>query len=132
MKSRSLVIKEHSVRKAIATINVSMRPLGVIPFRPQWDYIAAELSKKFLADARWCAQSHYGSRQVVPSGLVRLMPWAHRSAASRQVLARGLFWLIIVDPIVLTVAYWIFMLLMLPLIGLAAGASAIANRKHDK
>jgi len=47
-------------------------------------------------------------------------------------LIRGLFWLIIVDPIVLTVAYWIFMLLMLPLVGLAAGASAIANRKHDK
>ena len=47
-------------------------------------------------------------------------------------LIRGLFWLIIVDPIVLTVAYWIFMLLILPLIGLAAGASAIANRKHDK
>ena len=47
-------------------------------------------------------------------------------------LIRGLFWLIIVDPIVLTVAYWIFMLLMLPLIGLAAGASALANRKHDK
>ena len=47
-------------------------------------------------------------------------------------LIRGLFWLIIVDPIVLTVAYWIFMLLMLPLIGLAAGASAISNRKHDK
>jgi hypothetical protein len=43
-------------------------------------------------------------------------------------LIRGLFWLIIVDPIVLTVAYWIFM----PLIGLAAGASAIANRKHDE
>ena len=47
-------------------------------------------------------------------------------------LIRGLFWLIIVDPIVLTVAYWIFMLLMLPLIGLAAGATAIANRKRDK
>ncbi|MGB4734229.1 MAG: hypothetical protein WBH19_07660 [Candidatus Nanopelagicales bacterium] len=47
-------------------------------------------------------------------------------------LIRGLFWLIIVDPIVLTVAYWIFMLLMLPLIGLAAGASASANRKHIK
>ena len=47
-------------------------------------------------------------------------------------LIRGLFWLIIVDPIVLTVAYWIFMLLTLPLIGLAAGASAIASRKHNK
>ena len=47
-------------------------------------------------------------------------------------LIRGLFWLIIVDPIVLTVAYWIYMLLMLPLIGLAAGASAIAERKNNK
>ena len=46
-------------------------------------------------------------------------------------LIRGLFWLIIVDPIVLTVAYWIFMLLMLPLIGLAAGASALANRRKN-
>jgi len=46
-------------------------------------------------------------------------------------LIRGLFWLIIIDPIVLTVAYWIFMLIMLPVIGLAAGASAMANRKHD-
>jgi hypothetical protein len=44
---------------------------------------------------------------------------------------RGLFWLIVVDPIVLTVAYWIFMLLMLPLIGLAAGASALTSRKHN-
>lgn len=30
-------------------------------------------------------------------------------------LLRGLFWLIIVDPIVLTVAYWVFMLIMLPI-----------------
>ena len=35
VKSRSLVMREHSVRKAIATINVSMSPLGVIPFRRQ-------------------------------------------------------------------------------------------------
>jgi len=47
-------------------------------------------------------------------------------------LIRGLFWLIIIDPIVLTVAYWIFLFIMLPVIGLAAGASAIANRNHDK
>jgi hypothetical protein len=47
-------------------------------------------------------------------------------------LIRGLFWLIVVDPIVLTVAYWIFMLLMLPLIGLAAGASALTSRRRDK
>ena len=33
VKSRLLVMREHSVRKAIATINVSVRPLGVIPFR---------------------------------------------------------------------------------------------------
>ena len=46
-------------------------------------------------------------------------------------LIRGLFWLIIVDPIVLTVAYWIFMLVMLPLVGLAVGVSALASRKHN-
>ena len=46
-------------------------------------------------------------------------------------LIRGLFWLIVVDPIVLTFAYWIFMLVMLPLVGLAAGASALASRKHS-
>jgi hypothetical protein len=40
---------------------------------------------------------------------------------------RGLFWLTIVDPIVLAIAYWIFMLLMLPLIGLVSGATALAN-----
>ena len=48
-------------------------------------------------------------------------------------LLRGLFWLIIIDPIVLTVAYWIFMLIMLPVEALASaatkskGASPIAN-----
>jgi hypothetical protein len=47
-------------------------------------------------------------------------------------LIRGLFWLIIVDPIVLTVAYWIFMLVMLPLIGLAVGASALSARRNNK
>jgi hypothetical protein len=34
-----------------------------------------------------------------------------------------LLWLIIVDPIVLTVAYWIFMLIMLPIGALAAALS---------
>jgi len=33
-------------------------------------------------------------------------------------LIRGLLWLIVVDPIVLTVAYWIYMLIMLPVMGL--------------
>jgi len=41
-------------------------------------------------------------------------------------LLRGLFWLIIVDPIVLTVAYWIFMLIMLPI---GALVSAITGRR---
>ncbi len=35
-------------------------------------------------------------------------------------LIRGLLWLIVVDPIVLTVAYWIYMLIMLPVMGLIA------------
>jgi hypothetical protein len=35
-------------------------------------------------------------------------------------LIRGLLWLIIIDPIVLTVAYWIFMLIMLPIGAIAA------------
>jgi hypothetical protein len=41
---------------------------------------------------------------------------------------RGLFWLIIVDPIVLTVAYWIFMLIMLPIGALAAGIGKATDR----
>jgi len=35
-------------------------------------------------------------------------------------LLRGLFWLVIIDPILLTVAYWVFMLIMLPVGGLTA------------
>jgi len=33
-------------------------------------------------------------------------------------IIRGLFWLIVVDPIVLTIAYWIYMLVMLPILGI--------------
>jgi hypothetical protein len=33
---------------------------------------------------------------------------------------RGFLWLVIVDPIVVTVAYWIFMLVLLPVIALSA------------
>jgi len=44
-------------------------------------------------------------------------------------LFRGLIWLIIVDPLVLTVAYWVFMLVMLPLGALATG---IGNAADDK
>lgn len=42
---------------------------------------------------------------------------------------RGLFWLIIVDPLVLTVAYWIFMLVMLPIGALAAGIGRATDRR---
>jgi hypothetical protein len=42
---------------------------------------------------------------------------------------RGLFWLIIVDPLVLTVAYWIFMLIMLPIGALAAGIGKASDRR---
>jgi hypothetical protein len=42
---------------------------------------------------------------------------------------RGLFWLIIVDPLVLTVAYWVFMLVMLPIGALAAGIGRATDRK---
>ncbi len=41
---------------------------------------------------------------------------------------RGLFWLIIVDPLVLTVAYWVFMLVMLPIGALAAGIGRATDR----
>jgi hypothetical protein len=36
-------------------------------------------------------------------------------------LARGLFWLILVDPIVATIGYWIAMLVLMPLIGITEG-----------
>jgi len=42
---------------------------------------------------------------------------------------RGLAWLIIVDPIVLTVAYWVFMLIMLPIGALAAGIGRAGDRR---
>lgn len=42
---------------------------------------------------------------------------------------RGFFWLIIVDPLVLTVAYWIFMLVMLPIGALAAGIGRATDRR---
>lgn len=45
-------------------------------------------------------------------------------------IGRGLLWLIVIDPIVMTVAYWIFMLVMLPVIGLAVGAGALADRRR--
>jgi hypothetical protein len=43
-------------------------------------------------------------------------------------LFRGLLWLIIVDPIVLTVAYWIFMLIMFPIGALAAALGGRSDR----
>lgn len=44
-------------------------------------------------------------------------------------LLRGLFWLIIVDPLVLTLAYWIFMLIMMPIGAAAAGLGALGGRR---
>lgn len=44
-------------------------------------------------------------------------------------LLRGLFWLIIIDPLVLTLAYWIFMLIMVPLGAAAAGLGALGDRR---
>jgi hypothetical protein len=44
-------------------------------------------------------------------------------------LFRGLIWLIIVDPLVLTVAYWIFMLVMLPIGALAAGIGRASDKR---
>jgi hypothetical protein len=35
-------------------------------------------------------------------------------------IVRGFLWLVIVDPIVVTVAYWIFMLVLLPVVALSA------------
>jgi hypothetical protein len=43
-------------------------------------------------------------------------------------LLRGLLWLVIIDPIVLTIAYWIFMLIMFPIAGGVAGVSMVARR----
>ena len=45
-------------------------------------------------------------------------------------LGRGLLWLIVIDPIVATLAYWAFMLVMLPVIGLAAGVGALMDRRR--
>ena len=44
-------------------------------------------------------------------------------------LFRGLIWLIIVDPLVLTVAYWVFMLVMLPIGALAAGIGRASDKR---
>lgn len=44
-------------------------------------------------------------------------------------IGRGLLWLFIIDPIVVTVAYWIFMLVMLPVIVFAAGIGTFLDRK---
>jgi len=43
-------------------------------------------------------------------------------------IGRGLAWLIFIDPIVVTVAYWVFMLVMLPVIAIAAGVGAFLDR----
>ena len=47
-------------------------------------------------------------------------------------LVRGLLWLFIADPIITTVAYWVFMLILLPLVGLVAGVSKIQEKRTPK
>ena len=46
-------------------------------------------------------------------------PWFFVDFSGVNVI-RGILWLIIVDPIVVTVAYWIFMLVLLPVVALSA------------
>ncbi|MSO48262.1 MAG: hypothetical protein EXQ67_09320 [Thermoleophilia bacterium] len=47
-------------------------------------------------------------------------------------LVRGFLWLFIADPIITTIAYWIFMLILLPLVGLIAGVSKIQEKRTPK
>lgn len=56
-------------------------------------------------------------------GLIPLLGWEVDGG-----IVFGLFWLFIVDPIAATVAYWVGMLVTLPLVGLSEGASAIGRR----
>jgi hypothetical protein len=44
-------------------------------------------------------------------------------------IGRGLLWLLTINPIVATIAYWLFMLVTLPVIGLADGAGALAGQR---
>lgn len=45
-------------------------------------------------------------------------------------IGRGLLWLFIIDPIVATVAYWGFMLVMLPVIALVAAVGTFFDRRR--
>ena len=44
-------------------------------------------------------------------------------------LLRGLFWLVIIDPLLMTAAYWIFMLVIVPI---GAAASSIGQHQDRK
>jgi hypothetical protein len=43
-----------------------------------------------------------------------------------------LFWIFIGGPVAMTVAYWIFMLVAAPFIGIGAGAQAVRERREEK
>ena len=45
-------------------------------------------------------------------------------------LIRGLFWLVVIDPIIATVAYWIFMVVVVPLGGMASALGDRQDRNH--
>ena len=48
-------------------------------------------------------------------------------------IIRGLVWLVVIDPLLMTIGYWILMLGLLPLLGLFLGANAFAHgRKNEK
>ena len=45
---------------------------------------------------------------------------------------RGLIWLFIADPVITTIAYWIFMLILLPVVGLIAGVSKLQEKRTPR
>lgn len=45
-------------------------------------------------------------------------------------LIRGLFWLVVIDPIIATVAYWIVMVVVVPLGGMASALGDRQDRHH--
>lgn len=47
-------------------------------------------------------------------------------------IIRGLLWLIVIDPILLTIGYWAVLILVLPIVGLVFGASSLTRRGRQR
>lgn len=47
-------------------------------------------------------------------------------------IIRGLLWLMVIDPILLTVGYWVLLIIALPIVGLVAGASSLSQRESSR